>query len=177
MSNYSVLYYTDNNLPKPLEDFFQLKLLESIDSKSDLVSVSHRPIIFGRNFHVGELHRSEWNMWRQIHLGLENCHEKYTYLCEHDVLYAPDHFKAHENRILRRWRMDGIFNVNLKRMNELGYIVNHFPILSQLCVKTKRFKRIIGRCIKKGIMPKLEDHGNYASFYSINSSIDVRHGS
>ncbi len=57
----------------------------------DLVSVSLKPLDFGRNI-ILNLERGILTMFRQILAGLEASTADVIFLTEHDVLYHPSHF-------------------------------------------------------------------------------------
>lgn len=58
-----------------------------------LVSVTLKPVEFGDQNIVMALERGVLSMFRQILAGIEACKTDIIYLCEHDVLYSPGHFK------------------------------------------------------------------------------------
>ena len=84
-----VVYYTDNKLNAKILESCQ----EQIDSVFDgeLVSVSLRPIDFGKNIHL-RLKRGHLTMFKQILAGLEALDTDIVFFCEHDVLYHVTHF-------------------------------------------------------------------------------------
>lgn len=82
-----ILYYTANSNPK-LEE----KIRQTIDP-SEVISVSQKPINFGKNICVGEVGMSEMNMLRQILIGCEASKDEFVYSAEADCLYSPDYFK------------------------------------------------------------------------------------
>lgn len=85
-----IVYYTENQCREPIFSKVQQNLKNAINGHL-LVSVSLKPIDFGENFVLG-LERSYVTMFQQILMGLSQLDTDIAYLCEHDVLYAPDHF-------------------------------------------------------------------------------------
>jgi len=84
------VYYTDNQL----EDFIEVAVQRQLDTARkgiELISVSLKPMYFGKNFCVdGE--RGYLTMFQQILLGLEQSSADIVFLTEHDILYHPSHF-------------------------------------------------------------------------------------
>ena len=85
-----LVYYTDNRCDETLWRAAQAQLLRCANGR-DIVSVSLRPIDFGRNI-VLPLERGPLTMFRQILAGLEASTADVVYLVEHDCLYHPSHF-------------------------------------------------------------------------------------
>lgn len=87
-----IVYYTDNQLNQlyaiPVRD--QLSAIAKQKHLS-VVSVSLQPLMFYQNL-VVERPRGVLTMFKQILAGLEALDTDIAYLCEHDVLYHPDHF-------------------------------------------------------------------------------------
>lgn len=85
-----VVYYTENRCPEPIFSAVQNQIKRSINGHQ-LVSVSLQPIDFGDNVTLG-LQRGILTMFQQILTGLSHSTADIVFLCEHDVLYSPDHF-------------------------------------------------------------------------------------
>lgn len=87
----AVVYYTDNRLGI-LMDTAQKQLMRGIKEKH-IVSVSLKPLKFGRNYVVND-DPGTLTMFKQILTGLRALgeDEQIVYFCEHDVLYHPSHF-------------------------------------------------------------------------------------
>jgi hypothetical protein len=85
-----VVYYTHNELDPLIMSVCQTQLRQSFDG--ELVSVSLKPMDFGRNIVLNEL-PSYVTMLKQILAGLEVSTAESIFLAEHDVLYHPSHFE------------------------------------------------------------------------------------
>jgi hypothetical protein len=83
-----IIYYTDNQLPEPIFSTVQQQILKA---NLPIVSVSLKPINFGKNF-VINLPPNIVTMIKQIIKALEESNSKYVFFCEHDVLYPVTHF-------------------------------------------------------------------------------------
>ena len=87
-----ILYYTDSQLHDSLARQAR-KNLATAAGPIPIVSVSQKPLDFGRNICVGPLPRCLQSMYRQIIAGAEAiAPQSIVYLCEHDVFYHPSHF-------------------------------------------------------------------------------------
>jgi hypothetical protein len=92
--NLTVIYYTSNWLdihnPYFLENTKKQLLIAIGDSP--LISVSQKPIAFGKNICVGDIGRSHLNIYRQILTGAKAAKTKYVVMAEDDILYSYEHF-------------------------------------------------------------------------------------
>lgn len=84
-----IIYYTDNRIGEPIIPICQ-KYIEA--SELPIVSVSLRPINFGKNIVLENRVRSYPTMVKQILMGLEALTTDYVFFIEHDVLYHKSHF-------------------------------------------------------------------------------------
>ena len=103
--NKAVIYYTDNALLDPLATRCRELLIPAIGD-AELISVSQKPLDFGKNICVGDIGRSHLSLYRQMYAGLEATDAEVVYMAEHDCLYTSEHFK---------WTPpeDGVFYYNL----------------------------------------------------------------
>ena len=83
-----IIYYTDNKLGKSIFSMVQKFILEA---GLPIVSVSLKPISFGKNF-VLDLPPGYLTMISQIKKALEESTCDYVFFCEHDILYPMSHF-------------------------------------------------------------------------------------
>ena len=89
-----IVYYTDNLLDEKIMRVCQ-KQLSKVARETGvkkIVSVSLKSISFGENI-ILPLERGYLTMFKQILAGLEAIDTDVVFLCEHDVLYHPSHFK------------------------------------------------------------------------------------
>lgn len=85
----TALYYTDNHLLPEISNLCQEQLNTC---KIPIISVSLKPIDFGKRNIVLSLQRGYLTMFKQILAGLEACDTDIVFFCEHDILYHPGHF-------------------------------------------------------------------------------------
>ena len=73
------------------EENIKRHLLEQIDGLP-LISVSQKPIDFGKNICVGEVGISGHNAFRQLQMGVQEAKTKYICPAESDMVYSPQYF-------------------------------------------------------------------------------------
>lgn len=86
----SIVYYTANSIPEAFMEHTQRQLLAAA-GYIPIVSVSHKPMVFGQNI-VVNFERSYLNIYRQALIGAKAASTKYIALAEDDVLYYAEHF-------------------------------------------------------------------------------------
>ncbi|MGD9276370.1 MAG: hypothetical protein PVJ67_04305 [Candidatus Pacearchaeota archaeon] len=91
MLSVAVLYYTANREDEYFENKVKQNILKNKGSLP-LVSVSQKPIDFGRNICVGMHDNCYLNEFRQIQIGLREIDTDYILTAESDFLYPPDYF-------------------------------------------------------------------------------------
>lgn len=91
----TLLYYSASALPGDYGVNLRNKLLEVTDNKFPVISVTQKPIDFGKNICIGEIGQSYYNIYRQMYTGIQEVETRYVALIEDDSMYAPEHF---ENR-------------------------------------------------------------------------------
>lgn len=89
---FGCVYYTDNELDQTIMKVCQ-KQLNKASSGKRLVSVSLKPLNFGHQNIAFEEKRGYLTMYKQILAGLKALDTDIAFLCEHDVLYHPNHFE------------------------------------------------------------------------------------
>lgn len=181
-----IVYYTENRCREPIFSAVQEQIKRSVNGYQ-IVSVSLKPIEFGENFVLG-LERSYETMFQQILMGLSQLDTDIAFLCEHDVLYAPEHFEFipprkdvyyyNENR----WFVSGQTGQTLFRYSKST---------SQLCADRRflldHYRERIARIAKEGFSyrngfepgARSISHGGYDNFraqcwFSSRPNIDIR---
>ena len=88
----TIVYYTDHHIDETLAARCR-KLLSVAATNIPIISVSQKPLNFGKNICVGVKPRSNHSIYEQIMAGLEQVEPgSVVYLAEHDVVYQPSHF-------------------------------------------------------------------------------------
>ena len=102
MNDLTILYYTANVIKESAAQKIRDSLLKVTENKFPIISVSQKPINFGKNICIGEIGRSKYNLYKQILIGAREVKTKYVACVEDDVLYSADHFNFRPK--------DGIFS-------------------------------------------------------------------
>ncbi len=89
-----VIVYVSSNREYPE---FEQRIRDNIFEKCgdlEIISVTQKPIDFGRNIVVGDdIGVSGFNMFRQVLIGCQMTDADYIIACEADCLYPEDYFK------------------------------------------------------------------------------------
>jgi hypothetical protein len=124
-----VIYYTDNRPDPLILRTCQDQIRKCFNGK--IVSVSLRPIDFGKNIVLGGRVRSYPTMMLSILTALEALDTENVFFTEHDVLYHPSHFEFIPPRPdvyyynCNNWRW--------KYPEDLVITYDYLTSLSQLC--------------------------------------------
>lgn len=87
----TIICYTSNR-EKPN---FEKRIQENIKQNCaglPIISVSQKPIDFGKNICVGDVGVSGFNMFRQVQIACREAKTKFVISAEADCLYPPDYF-------------------------------------------------------------------------------------
>lgn len=88
----TIIYYTSNRENLVFEGNIKRHLLETIDGLP-LISVSQKPIDFGKNICVGDVGVSGHNAFRQFQIGIQEAKTKYICPAESDIVYPKEYFE------------------------------------------------------------------------------------
>jgi hypothetical protein len=104
------IFYTNNILDDKIFNTV-LDRLKELTVGMEVVSVSHKPVDFGRNI-VVDLPSGKRSIVEQINIGLQASTADVVYLVEHDVLYHPSHFK-----FIPKGKEDFCYNTNVWQLD------------------------------------------------------------
>ena len=90
--NTTVVYYTSNQEDEKFEAKIRENLLKVIGGLP-LISVSQKPIDFGKNICVGDVGVSNQNAHRQLQIGAMAAATPFIHFAEADTLYPKEYFK------------------------------------------------------------------------------------
>lgn len=93
----TVIYYSSNKEDIGFESRVQATIYENCGGLP-IISVTHKPVRFGRNICVGDVGVSGFNMFRQVQIALQNCDTDFVISAEADCLYPPDYFQFRPSR-------------------------------------------------------------------------------
>jgi len=88
----TLLYYTANIIPDSFASNIRNYLL-SISNGISIVSVSQKPIDFGKNICVGDIGQSIPNVYKQILIGAKESKTRFVACCEDDTIHLREHFE------------------------------------------------------------------------------------
>lgn len=142
-----IIYYTDNRLNDQIYSEVQKQILKA---RFPIVSVSLKPIEFGRNFVLNDSPRIV-TMMRQITMALKKSTSKYVFFCEHDVLYPLSHFDFvppkdnifYYNANVWRWKYPDNYAITYDRLISLsGLCVNREFALNHYKARLNKIKEL-----------------------------------
>lgn len=87
----TLIYYTNNKIRKSFAIATQNELIK-ITGDLPIITVSHKPMIFGNNICVRNLESLIYNIYKQILIGAKAAKTKYIACVEDDCLYTHEHF-------------------------------------------------------------------------------------
>lgn len=108
MSDLTVVYYTSNRENPEFQKRMQQTLLDTIGDMP-LISVSHKPMDFGKNICVGDKVPSSHNAFRQMQIGAMEAKTKYICTAEVDTLYPREYFDFRPEREDRIYKANHIY--------------------------------------------------------------------
>lgn len=114
MVDATILYYTSNRE----DEGFESRVRENILKNSNglpIISISHKPIDFGKNICVGDVGTSGFNMFRQVQIGCLEAKTKFIISAEADCLYPPDYFEFRPERDDKCYRNNNLYVMPDKR--------------------------------------------------------------
>lgn len=107
MSDLTILYYSAQRIAYPFMCRVQQYLIwsayglpldaddpgaEFFEGKPELITITQKPMQWGRNICVGAIGASIYNVYRQILVGAKAATTPYVACCEDDTLYSASHF-------------------------------------------------------------------------------------
>jgi len=141
MNDLTLIYYSANAILESVAQKVRDNLLKVTENKYPIISVTQKPINFGKNICVGEIGKSKYNEYKQILIGAKEVKTKYIACVEDDVLYSPEHFMyrppadifAYENNYwFAQIRKDFYWRVTGKMWGMLGCIVERETLIRVL---------------------------------------------
>lgn len=110
----TVIYYTANTEIEPFASNIRKRLL-SVIGDLPLISVSQKPLDFGKNICVGEVGMNEFNEWRQVLIGCEEAKTPFILVAEADALYPPEYFNFIPPEIDKIYRYTPVWIMRIRR--------------------------------------------------------------
>ncbi|TAJ98753.1 MAG: hypothetical protein EPO36_14260, partial [Chloroflexota bacterium] len=92
MNEVTIIYYSSNHEKPEFEDRIKDNILK-VSGGLPIISVTHKPIDFGKNIVVGDVGASGFNMFRQVQIACREAKTRFVISAEADCLYPPDYFE------------------------------------------------------------------------------------
>lgn len=92
MATVTIIYYSSNRERPEFEKRIRDNILK-VCGKLPIISVTQKPIDFGKNIVVGEVGASGFNMFRQVQIACREAKTRFVLSAEADCLYPPDYFQ------------------------------------------------------------------------------------
>ncbi|HJY98374.1 MAG TPA: hypothetical protein VJ227_01525 [Patescibacteria group bacterium] len=105
---FTIVYYTSNRESPAFEEKIREKLL-GVSGDIPIISVSQKPIDFGKNICVGDVGACDANLFRQIQIGCEAAKTPFVISAEADTLYPPDYFQFVPRDENEYYRFDNLY--------------------------------------------------------------------
>ena len=88
----SIIYYTCNSISDKFYQYTKDALLKAAGD-IPIISVSQKPMDLGKNICVGDIGKSNINIYKQLLTGAKEATTEYIATAEDDTLYHESHFK------------------------------------------------------------------------------------
>ena len=181
-----LVYYTCNSIDgTPLVEACQQNLIRCANGH-DIVTVSQKPIDFGRNFVLDGLKREPLSLFKQVLKGVEECDADIIFLIEHDILYHPSHFDFvpprkdifYYNR--NRWAVDpDTGKAVFYQTNVLSLLVAYKDLLLEHWTRRVELTEEHGFRSRDGYSPPKglpkEEQKKYKTWMGEGPNLDIRH--
>ena len=105
---YTIIYYSSNREKPEFEKKIQENILKN-SSGLPIISVTQKPMDFGKNICVGEHANCYHNEYRQIQIALQNTKTPYVLVAESDFLQPLDYFSFEPKEIGKCYRYNGVW--------------------------------------------------------------------
>ena len=139
-SDLTVIYYSSNREKPEFEKLVCDEILKIIGD-TPLISVTHKPMGFGKNICVGDVGLSDYNIYRQMQIACLEAKTKYVATAESDCFYPPTGYfdfqppegwtAGHYTNLYILWKGSHIFNQKAFSLcglfSDREYLLSRFP--------------------------------------------------
>jgi hypothetical protein len=91
MNDTTIIYYSSNHEKPEFEQRIRDNILK-VCGDVPIISVTQKPVDFGKNIVIGDVGASGFNMFRQVQIACREAKTKFVISAEADCLYPPDYF-------------------------------------------------------------------------------------
>lgn len=92
MVDITIIYYSSNREKPEFEQRIKDQILK-VSAGLPIISVTQKPIDFGKNIVVGDVGASGFNMFRQVQIACREAKTRFVLSAEADCVYPPDYFQ------------------------------------------------------------------------------------
>lgn len=93
MIDRTILYYSANVIHESFASAVRARLLDAVDGRWPIVSVTQAPVALGQNVVVGPIGASIYNVYQQLLAAARLASTPVVACAEDDTLYAREHFE------------------------------------------------------------------------------------
>lgn len=159
----AIIYYTSNREDEEFEKKIRQNIL-NVCGGIPIVSVSQKPINFGKNICVGEVGVNDDNLFRQVQIACQNSDADFVITAEADVIYPEDYFKFIPQSLDQIYRSDNVWILYTRKQgyykkeySEGGQIIGRKFYLSILKETLKDLPMWNPLLYKNGLCPQYAD--------------------
>lgn len=153
----TVIYYTSNREDEAFEKNIKTKLLKVIGDLP-LVSVSQKPIKFGKNICVGDVGVSNQNVFRQFQIGCMNATTPFVVVAESDCLYPKKYFEFIPKDINMCCKYDNVWL--LYKNSDAGFVRKASSECAAVWGRENAIRHIEKRLKGRGMWQATLEHGS-----------------
>jgi hypothetical protein len=141
----TVIYYTSNK-EKPEFEKRIIRSLRHVSRPLPIISVSQKPMDFGKNICVGDVGVSNYNAFRQLAIGAAKAKTKFVCTAESDFLYHKEYFKFIPSREDVFYTMHTVYMIfkmdyyRFRRISEGAMVVGRKYLLKAIKEMLKKDK-------------------------------------
>lgn len=156
MKDLTIIYYTANLINDFFAENVRNGIIEVTNGDVPIISISQKPIDFGRNICCPDMVPSIYNIYKQILIGSIEAKTKYVACAEDDCIYVPEHFQFrppddtfcyNTNNIMIDYRVGYIYK---ERMNMCMCVANRELMVDTLTKRFKKYPELLPREKLKG---------------------------
>jgi len=154
LADKTIIYITANRIDTKLGEYVKKKLL---CADLPIISVSQKAMQFGTNICVNNIGHNEFNVYKQMLIGVEAAKTQYVIWAEDDCLYPPCHFEFTpiENDVI-------YFNKNIWKYSDI-YLYKGSPSICTIHSNRENLLFVLNDSMKNGM--KLKRIRDYKSAY------------
>lgn len=152
----TVIYYTSNREDQVFEEKIRKKLLDTIGDLP-LISVSQKPIDFGKNICVGDVGISNQNTFRQFETGAMHATTPFVIATEADCIYPREYFEFVPENTNMCCRYDNVWI--MYKNSTAGFVRKQYSECAQIWGRETLIKHYDKRLRGRGWWNPVLEHG------------------